>query len=177
MAERILNFGSGSDVAPDEIGVDLLPLPGVGVVCDLDAYPLPFRTDSIDRVRSYHCFEHLSDMVGLMEDLHRILKPGGILEVTVPHFGHIGYWRDPTHKRPFAYGTFDYFVRGRKPAPYTSIEFEYVSQELNFGSGIRAAIGSVLSKLSVRSWEKYYRTAFSAKELRVVLRALPSDPA
>ncbi len=50
MAERILNLGSGSDVAPDEIGVDLLPLPNVGVVCNLDAYPLPFRTDSIDRV-------------------------------------------------------------------------------------------------------------------------------
>ncbi len=98
--ELILNLGSGSEVAHDEIGVDIMACPGVGVICDLNRYPLPFRTRSVDRVRSSHCFEHLADLVGLMEEVHRILKPGGELEIIVPHFGSIGYWRDLKHNSP-----------------------------------------------------------------------------
>ena len=169
----ILNFGSGSGVAPGEIGVDILPVPGVGVVCDLNRYPLPFATASVSRVRSSHCFEHLKDLVGLMEEVHRILKPDGELEVVVPHFSTVGFWRDPTHVRPFAYETFDYFVRGRKLAYYTPVEFEYVSRQIRFGGGLRGVIARLLARISVRRWEKYHRIAFPAFELHVVLRPLP----
>ncbi len=171
----IINLGSGDVVAADEIGVDIKAWEGVGVVCDLSHNKLPFQAGSIDVIRSHHCFEHLTDLVALMTECHRILKPGGQLQVTVPHFGAIGYWRDPTHVRPFAYATFDYFVRGRKPVAYTDVDFEYVTQKLRFGSGVRAFIGRQISKLSVRSWEKYYRTAFPALELKVTLRSLPPE--
>ena len=177
MGEIILNLGSGSKVAADEIGVDILPEPGVGVVCNLDRYPLPFRTASVDRIRTHHCLEHLRDLVGVMEEVHRVLKAGGVLEVVVPHFGHIGFWRDPTHTRPFTYGTFDYFVRGKKPVAYTPVEFEYVKRELRFGSGPRAFLGKLLAGISVRRWEKYYRTAFAAQELIVHLKSLPTEKA
>jgi len=172
--ERIINLGSGGKAAPDEYGVDIIAQPGVSVVCNLEGAALPFQSGTLDRVRSQHCLEHLGDLVGVMEEVHRVLKPGGCLDVVVPHFGAIGYWRDPTHKRPFAYGTFDYFVRGRKPVAYTPVEFEYVSQGLRFGSGLRALIGRGIARLSVRSWEKYYRTAFPALELVVTLRKLPT---
>ena len=142
-------------------------------MCNLNKYPLPFLTHSVDVIRSSHCFEHLSDIVGLMEEIHRILKPGGLLEVTVPHFGHISFWRDPTHIRPFSCNTFDYFVRGLKPAVYTEVEFEYVSLKLVFGNSIRSLLGKLLSSFSVRKWENYFRTSLSAKEMVVVLQALP----
>ena len=170
--ELILNFGSGSDVAADEFGVDIIPNLGVSVICDFEHTYLPFRSASVDRIRTNHCLEHLDNIVGLMEEMHRILKPNGELDIVVPHFGAIGFWRDPTHKRPFTYCTFDYFVRGRKPVAYTPVEFEYIAQKLRFGSGLRAAIGRCICAMATRTWEKYYRTTFPALELHISLRKL-----
>ena len=168
----IINLGCGSVKRPEEIGVDIIDGPLVDIVTDLNQYPLPFEDNSIDIVRSSHCFEHLDNIVTLMEDIHRLLKPGGILEFTVPHVSNIGFFRDPTHKHPFTLGTMDYFVHGQKPIAYTTIEFEYIERKLCFGSGLQGKIGELLTKISERRYEKYYCWKYPAYEIYYKLRAL-----
>ena len=170
----ILNLGCGNKKKDDEIGVDIAPTPVVDVIADLNRYPLPFHDSSVDTVRSSHCFEHLDNLIALMEDIHRILRPGGTLEFTVPHVSNIEYFRDPTHKHPFTLGTMDYFVRDMKPIAYTGIEFEYIERKLVFGNGLRGKIGKFISKLSPRRYEKYYCWRYPAYEIIFRLRSLKS---
>ncbi len=168
----ILNLGCGNNKRDDEIGVDIIDGPCVDIVADLNRYPLPFDDDSVDLIRSSHCFEHLDNLVALMEDLHRILKPGGILEFTVPHVSNIGFFKDPTHKRPFTLETMDYFVREIDTVKYTTVEFEYLHRELRFGKGLRGRIGQFLARLSRRRYEKYHCWRYPCHEIFYRLRAI-----
>lgn len=168
----ILNLGCGNNKQDNEIGVDIIDGPCVDVVADLNIYPLPFEDNSADIIRSSHCFEHLDNIVALMEDLHRILKPGGTLDFTVPHVSNIEFFRDPTHKRPFTIGTMDYFVREIDTVRYTDVEFEYIDRGLRFGGGIRGKLGKLLAKLSMRRYEKYYCWKYPCNEIYYSLRCL-----
>lgn len=168
----IINLGCGTNKPSSEIGVDIIDGPCVDVVADLNLYPMPFEDNSADIIKSTHCFEHLDDQVALMEDIHRILKPGGLLEFTVPHVSNIEYFRDPTHRRPFTFGTMDYFVREVDTVKYTNIEFEYLHRELKFGGGIRGFVGKIIAKLSIRRYEKYYCWKYPCNEIYFLLRAI-----
>ncbi len=169
---KILNLGCGSNKKTDEIGVDILNVKNIDVIADLDGNLLPFRSNSIDLIRSSHCFEHLSNTVKIMEEVHRVLKPNGIAEITVPHVSNIGYFRDPTHKRPFTYDTFDFFVRDIETVKYTNIEFEYLKKTLIFSSGLRGKIGKLIFNISPRQYEKYYTWRYPCYELCVKLKAI-----
>lgn len=169
---KILNLGCGNRKNPGEIGVDIIKSPATDIVCDIESYPLPFSENSVDIIRSNHCFEHISNLVNLITDLHRILKPGGILEFTVPHVSNIEYFRDPTHKTPFIYTTMDYFVKDLKPIAYTDIEFEYLERKMCFGKGLRGKIGALLFKISPRKYEKYYTWSYPCYEIYFRLKAL-----
>jgi SAM-dependent methyltransferase len=168
----IINLGCGSNKKAEEIGVDIIDGPCVDVVADLNVYPMPFDDNSADIIRSSHCFEHLDNIVALMEDIHRILKPGGLLEFTVPHVSNIEFFRDPTHKRPFTLGTMDYFVRDVDTVKYTSVEFEYIDRKLRFGGGLRGKTGKVLARISERRYEKYYCWKYPCNEIYFALRTL-----
>lgn len=168
----VLNLGCGDKKLKGEIGVDILPFGGADIVSDLNKYFLPFLESSVDVVRSNHCLEHLNDIVGIMEEIHRILKPGGIAEISVPHVSNIEFFRDPTHKQPFTYGTFDYFVKGEKPVAYTPVEFKYMEKRLIFSKGLRGFIGQLIYKISARRYEKYYAWKYPCYEVYVKLKAV-----
>lgn len=53
------------------------------------------RNESYDFVLSSHCLEHLADPIGGLEEWTRVLRPGGVLALAVPH-------KDATfdHRRP-----------------------------------------------------------------------------
>lgn len=108
----ILEIGCGpSKTNPSFIGIDLLPLPGVDIVHNLEQ-GLSFIPDNcIDEIRSSHFFEHIINFEQLMKDIHRILKKDGINKVTVPHFSNPHYYSDFTHKRFFGLYTFEYFSK------------------------------------------------------------------
>jgi SAM-dependent methyltransferase len=51
------------------------------------AYDLPFADASFDRVIAAEVLEHLPADARAMSELFRVLKPGGLLAVTVPRWG------------------------------------------------------------------------------------------
>jgi SAM-dependent methyltransferase len=164
----VINLGCGGRKAPDQIGVDRYPGSAADILADLER-PLPFADNSAGRVVLEHVFEHLENPVGLMQEIHRILAPDGILEAEVPYFAHPDAFRDPTHRRYCTWGTFDYFVVGAKPAEYTPVCFRYLSRELLFSPGPRGFLGRLLVGLSPRRYEKYSARSFPARALRVSL--------
>jgi 2-polyprenyl-3-methyl-5-hydroxy-6-metoxy-1,4-benzoquinol methylase len=54
------------------------------VQANLDA-PLPWRDETFDAVFSTEGIEHLENQFAFLRELHRILKPGGILVLTTPN--------------------------------------------------------------------------------------------
>lgn len=88
---RVVNLETGAVIDnPDalEHPPDKLPtVAGSVVYHDLRAtFPLP--DNSVDRVHSEDCFEHLEeeDAVRLLCEVYRVLKPGGTLRVGVPDY-------------------------------------------------------------------------------------------
>jgi glycosyltransferase involved in cell wall biosynthesis len=107
-----LNLGCGRFPDPEAINVDLAPLPGVDLVVDLDALGeggLPLPGDSIEAFTLSHVLEHIHNVLPLMQELHRVAKPGAILTVRLPHGATDDAWEDPTRVRPFFPQSFGYY--------------------------------------------------------------------
>ena len=124
-----LDIGCGKAKRPGSIGFDRAPLPGVDIVGDLEQLPwIQFATSSFDHIYASHVLEHIHELIPVMEELHRILKPGGILEIWVPFYRHANAYQDPTHCRFFTEHTFDYFTPESPFNYYSTARFHILHQ-------------------------------------------------
>ncbi len=82
---RRLHWGCG-DITPSSwINSDIEEGPGIDISCDiLDGMPLD--SDSIDYISSQHALNCLKifDVVDALRELHRVLRPGGVLRLCLP---------------------------------------------------------------------------------------------
>ena len=49
------------------------------------AWDLPFDDESLEYVLSSHVIEHVWDTIGTIEEWFRVLKPGGLIYMDIPH--------------------------------------------------------------------------------------------
>lgn len=107
-----LNLGCGLTIADDMVNVDIMPLPGVDVVTDLDQ-PWPWADETAELMLASHLFEHVDKPVYFMGEAWRVLAADGVLDIRVPYYKHCFAFTDPTHKRFCTELTFDYWVPGK----------------------------------------------------------------
>ena len=100
-----LNLGCGPDIREQYWNVDLVDGPGVDQQHDLDEYPWPFETDQFSIVLMSHVIEHLQDREAALNELHRIMRPGGIATVRFPHHNSISAYTDPSHVKTITHRT------------------------------------------------------------------------
>lgn len=110
-----MEIGAGDNRRPGFTALDRRD--DADVVWDLENTPLPFDDGSVIEVRAEQVLEHIHGLIPLMNDLHRVLAPGGQLVIEVPLATDGTRWfgeafRDPTHVRFFTHETFDYFTVG-----------------------------------------------------------------
>jgi SAM-dependent methyltransferase len=122
-----LNLGSADDLRQGFINVDVVPAPGVEVA-DLSK-PWPWQDSSIDYVRASHVIEHLPDKILTMNELWRVLKPGGKVEIDVPTTDGPGAWQDPTHVSFWNRRSFLYYEAG---SPYRDLGVRQYKIKANF---------------------------------------------
>lgn len=60
-------------------------------------YALPYASNSFDAVIYSEILEHLDDDVAALREAYRVLKPGGVIAITVPHANYPFSW-DPINK-------------------------------------------------------------------------------
>lgn len=125
-----LNIGCGRKIYQDFVNVDKQSLSGVDMMWNLEKTPLPFDDNSISEIVAEHVLEHITNFVPLMEELHRICRPGALIKICVPYFKYEGAFRDPTHVRFFSERSFDYFSEGFDFDYYTNARFFVRKMEL-----------------------------------------------
>lgn len=109
----IIDIGCGDrKQIPQAIGVDKREGPEVDIVTNLEN-ALPFQDNSTDHLFAVHVLEHVHNLIGLMNDIHRVLRPSGVLHVLVPHWKDVIAVADPTHVRFFDIPTFQYFCESK----------------------------------------------------------------
>ncbi|MFA4819646.1 MAG: hypothetical protein WC613_01665 [Candidatus Aenigmatarchaeota archaeon] len=118
-----INIGSGKKPYEGFINLDRQSMENVDVVWNLEKTPLPFETDTISEINAEHILEHIKNYIPLMEEIHRICKPGAIVRIWVPYFKYEGAFRDPTHVRFFSERSFEYFTEGHEFSYYTKARF------------------------------------------------------
>jgi SAM-dependent methyltransferase len=104
-----INLGAGTDIRDGYINHDIAPLTSIDVVHDLNIFPYPWEGGSIDEIIARDVIEHLDDFMKVMEEIYRILKPGGLIKIKVPYWNSVSRHADPTHKRGFHELTFRFF--------------------------------------------------------------------
>lgn len=80
-----LNWGCGEHPEPGWINSDLKEGPGIEISCDIrDGMPLD--DSSLDYIVSIHALPMISypDLVPVLRELRRMLKPGGVLRLCLP---------------------------------------------------------------------------------------------
>lgn len=60
-------------------------------------YALPYPDDTFDGVILSEVLEHIDDDVAGLREIYRVLKPGGVVAITVPHANY-PFWWDPINK-------------------------------------------------------------------------------
>lgn len=75
------------------------------VVHDLEDLPYPFEDETFDEIHAYEVLEHTGNQgdwiffFAQFSELHRILKPDGLIFGTVPAWNSVWAFGDPSHKR------------------------------------------------------------------------------
>ncbi len=115
-----LNLGCGPYPIAGYVNIDVNPRQRPDLLRDVRK-GLPYDDASVDHVVASHFLEHLScdEMLFVMEECWRVLKPGCLLSIVVP----VMEFSTLDHKQVFAADAFDIF--GRDAADYFNRKFAW----------------------------------------------------
>lgn len=130
MKTRSLDLGCGSfprnPFGADLVhGVDIREDAAAHVVkADLVLEPIPFPDDSFEYVTAHDFIEHIprivyaparrNSFIELMNEIYRVLKPGGSFLSLTPAYPHPEVFRDPTHVNIITEETFPYYFDAQR---------------------------------------------------------------
>lgn len=85
-ARFLSDYGTIRGIDISEETIRLCSRAGVPSIVRANALALPFAERSFDVVLALDAFEHFEDDLLAMREVHRVLRPGGLLVATVPAF-------------------------------------------------------------------------------------------
>ncbi len=106
-----LDIGCGARKNEGFVGMDKRKLDGVDIHHDLEKFPYPISDNMCLMITGSHIIEHIKPwlMNEFMNELWRIMKPGGQLAFALPYGWSFGYIQDPTHCNPCNEATWSYY--------------------------------------------------------------------
>ncbi len=86
----LVHLGCGDIASPEFINVDARPAPHVHYVCNVTALSM-FPNNYVDLIYACHLLEHIRHTAvrQTLWEWRRVLKPGGVLRLSVPDFDKI----------------------------------------------------------------------------------------
>jgi ubiquinone/menaquinone biosynthesis C-methylase UbiE len=182
-SQVVLELGCGlKKKYEDSIAIDIVDMPSVDIVADLNQGLKFIPDNSVDIVYTSHFLEHVQNFEFIMNEIYRVLKKGGQNQGVVPHFSSPYYYSDYTHKFYFGLYTFSYFskepyFKREVPSYYNSVNFSIKEIRLILTSRVIviAVIKKILtiminlSRYTQEVYEENFCYLFPASEIRFVL--------
>lgn len=124
MTKIKLDLACGNNLQNGYTGVDIVGKPEsqADIVHNLLKFPWPIEDNSVDEVFCAHYLEHIphtteeinqpgfdDPLFHFMDEVYRILKPGGIAKFITPYYTSVRAYQDPTHLRVITEPTYNYF--------------------------------------------------------------------
>jgi SAM-dependent methyltransferase len=151
------------------VNLDVTTETGPDVVHDLNRVPWPFPDGQFAVVHAYDILEHLDDVVAAVGEIHRVLKPGGVAHVTVPHFSCANAFTDPTHRHYFGAASFDYFTDGHPLNFYSTCRFRRRALRIYFRPSLLNTVVWRLANRYPAAYEASWAWTFPAWFVAVTL--------
>ena len=127
-------MGCTKKIRKNIIRVDSNKRHNPNIVHNLNFFPYPFKVNSIDYIFLDNTLEHLDNVIKVMEELYRILKPEGKVKIIFPYFRSIWAYAASTHKHFFTTRVFNYYDHKSliyQKYDYTLVKFKIDKQCFN----------------------------------------------
>ncbi len=128
-----LEIACGQNKPEGYFGIDIADTPQTDLVYDLENFPWPIPDNSVDEAACSHYIEHTKDIIKFMEEVYRILKPGGKILIRAPYYNSVRGWQDPTHTRLISEATFLYYNKDWRDANKLDHYPIHCNFDFNFG--------------------------------------------
>lgn len=102
-----LNLGCSDRHIDGYVNVDIVP--PADKICDLSQI-WPWDDNSVDSILAHDIIEHLPDKIRTMNEIWRVLKPGGRIDIDIPTTDGRGAFQDPTHVSYWNRNSFYYYT-------------------------------------------------------------------
>jgi len=168
-----LHLGCGKNIKKGWVNLDLMALPGVDVVHNLNKFPYPFKDNQFEKIFSDNVLEHLEDLIKPLEELYRICKNKSTIEIIVPLAPTMHAFRDPTHKLFFTYRTFEYFQEGHVFNYYSKSKFKIIERKIIFHNRLGFLtklinLNENIKKFLCEFFSQFFPPAFLRVKLEVI---------
>lgn len=166
--KRVLDVGCGRNKTPGAIGMDRRFQKDSGdIEHDLTQFPWPIEDNAFDLIICQHVIEHLPDTVKTMEEMNRVVKPGGKIFVETPHYTWFEAYRHYEHCHQFSFGAFDYFLKGNRHYKTNLV----IADKYIFFDDVTNALGvGFLANFFPRVYEKRFAFIFPATSFHVTFQ-------
>lgn len=130
-----LNLGCGPRYIQGWVNVDTHPKFRPDMMFNIE-HPWPIETNKVQYILASHILEHIKNLVFVMREAHRVLSPGGKLEIFAPHYRHPQAYGDPSHVRFFSEESFF-------PFSIHSVRYEHLGIDFSFELELNETIPDV----------------------------------
>lgn len=173
----VLNLGCGRKHLPGAVNLDVTPDTSPDVVHDLNRRPWPFPDDSFREVVALDVIEHLDDVIGSMEEIHRVCRDGAVVRITLPHYSCGNAFTDPTHRHYFSYFSFHYVTGEHDFSFYTRSRFRRLASQIVFYPTLVNKLVHRLANRNPQAYERRWAWMFPAWFLSFELAVVkPANP-
>ncbi|MCK4884042.1 MAG: class I SAM-dependent methyltransferase [Candidatus Diapherotrites archaeon] len=129
--EKILDVACGVRKINGATGIDNDPQSTADVVAD--ATKLPFKKNSYDIVFCLNFLEHTFQFDEVLTEIHRVLKPNGVVHVEVPYYNSYNFGQTPFHHIMFCETTMnEWYTKQGTFRRYTKAKFKVLETVLYF---------------------------------------------
>ena len=118
----VLNIGAGEKLIDGSIPLDYPEY-------DAESDRIPWANETVDMIHCYHMMEHINDVPFFIQEVRRVLKPGGHMNIVVPYYNSNLQAQDLDHKTAFNERSFErlfettYYFKGKVDAMEIATNF------------------------------------------------------
>lgn len=125
-----LNFGCGTDIRKGWDNCDIQKNKEV-IYCDMNIFPYPFKDDTYEYILFYGCLHYSYCPDKVIDELRRISKNNGVIDITIPYYNNKGAVTAMETKSFFSDKTFVYHVEKKFYYEFDKTrQFEILTLEL-----------------------------------------------